>query len=534
MTQRWALRTLRGVTSIAVAIPVARTDAVTRALECAELAKAEGADLVEWRVDRLAEEIGGPAAVARLVAECPLACIVTVRDEHEGGSFAGSDDERIALWRAASAASPPCAYIDVELSTYHTRQPIQEAVKGVAHGSERAADDRPRVILSFHDFRGRPAGLSSRVAEMWADPGSAIAKVVWTARTVRDNLEAFELLTMRAKPTIALCMGEHGLMSRVLAPKFGGFLTYARVDEHGTAPGQPTIHELIDGWNFRAINARTKVYGVVGHPISHSRSPAVHNAWFRAAQVDARMFALSVAPMWEAFKATLAELFGSPLLDFYGAAVTLPHKEHAIRFVEEGGGSVSSQAKRIGAANTIGRAADGTLFAANTDADAVVDALRPHTLEGKRVVVLGAGGAARAAVCGLASAGASVVIANRTAARAKRIAAEFAQPAGESPALDVHAVALTALAKHRFDVIVNCTSAGMHGGESPDVDPLPLGVVLDESSVVFDAVYTPKETPLLRRAAKSGAHCVSGSEMFAAQARRQFELWTGSPPPTSL
>lgn len=524
------MRTLDRVTFIAIAIPVARTDAVTRALECAQLAKSQGADLVEWRVDALAEDIGGPAAVARLVAESPLACIVTARDENEGGSFAGSDDERIAMWRAASAASPPCAYIDVELSTYHTRQTIQDAVKGVAHTSDRHVDDRPRVILSFHDFRGRPAGLSSRVAEMWADPGSAIAKVVWTARTVRDNLEAFELLKMRAKPTIALCMGEHGLMSRVLAPKFGGFLSYARADEHGTAPGQPTIHELIEDWNFRAINSRTKVYGVVGHPISHSRSPAVHNAWFRAASVDARMFALSVAPMWEAFKATLAEFFASPLLDFYGAAVTLPHKEHAIRFVEEGGGSVSAQAKRIGAANTIGRAADGTLFAANTDADAIVDALRAHTIVGKRILVLGAGGAARAAACGLASAGASVVIANRTAARAKRIAEEFAKADGQSPALDVHAMALSALAKHHFDVIVNCTSAGMQGGESPEADPLPDAVKLDEQSVVFDAVYTPAQTPLLRRAAKSGSHCVSGSVMFEAQARRQFELWTGSLP----
>ncbi|MSR69462.1 MAG: shikimate dehydrogenase [Phycisphaerales bacterium] len=522
------------MTFIAIAIPVARTDAVSRALDCARLAKSHGADIVEWRVDTLAQDAGGPAAVARLVAESPLACIVTVRDENEGGSFAGSDDERIAAWQAASAALPACAYIDVELSTYHLRQPIQDAVKRIAHAGERTAQERPRVILSFHDFRGRPAGLSARVAEMWADPGSAIAKVVWTARTVRDNLEAFELLKMRAKPTIALCMGEHGLMSRVLSAKFGGFLTYARADEHGTAPGQPTIHELIEEWNFRAINSRTKVYGVVGYPISQARSPAVHNAWFRAANIDARMFALSVAPMWEAFKATLAEMFGSPLLDFYGAAVTMPHKENAIRFVEEGGGSVEASAKRIGAANTIGRAADGTLFAANTDADAIVVALGGSTVAGKRIIVLGAGGAARAAACGLASAGASVVIANRTVARAKRIAEEFAKADGESPALDVRAMSLSALAKHSFDVVVNCTSVGMQGGEAPDDDPLPDAVKLDDQSIVFDAVHTPAQTPLLRRAAQGGSRCIGGSEMFQAQARLQFKLWTGSLPPSSL
>ncbi len=528
------MRTLSSVTLIAVAIPVVRTDAVSRSLEAARLAKSHGADLVEWRVDTLAEEREGPSAVGRLVAESPLPCIVTVRDEAEGGAFSGSDDERIAMWQAAANAVPGCAYIDTELSTYHTRQSIQSAVKGIAHETSRPAEDRPRVIISFHDFRGRPAGLSSRIAEMWADPGSAVAKVVWTARTARDNLEAFELLRIRAKPTIALCMGEHGLMSRVLAPKFGGFLTYARADEHGTAPGQPTIHELIEEWNFRAITARTRVYGVVGHPIAHSRSPSVHNAWFRAAGVDARMFAISVAPMWEAFKATLGEFFGSPLLDFFGTAVTVPHKEHAVRFVEEAGGTVDARAMRIGAANTISRAADGTLVAVNTDADAIVDVLGASTLAGKRVAVLGAGGAARAAACGLASIGASVVIANRTASRAKRIADEFAQPHGGHAGLDVHAVSLSSLAKSAFDVIVNCTSAGMHGGEAPDENPLPSGVAIHESTVVFDAVYTPEQTPLLKYAAQRGARCIGGSAMFTAQARRQFELWTGSPPTTAL
>ncbi|MSR44208.1 MAG: type I 3-dehydroquinate dehydratase [Phycisphaerales bacterium] len=524
------------MTLIAVAISISTPSAVHRALEAAHEAKAQGADVVEWRVDALAQEPAGAEAIAHLVARSPMACVVTLRSDEEGGRFSGSDEERIAAWVASSDAHPSAAYIDVELSTYRARDGIRAVLNRIAHAASPSKDP-VRIILSFHNFQGRPPGLSARIAEMWADPTSAIAKVAWTARTVRDNLEAFELLAMRAKPTIALCMGEHGIMSRVLAPKFGGFLTYARTDEEETAPGQLTTRELIDDWNFRAINQHTKVYGVIGHPIAHSRSPAIHNAWFREAQIDARLFPMSVAPSWEAFKATVGEMFGSSILDFYGAAVTIGHKEHAIRFVDESGGRVDARARRIGAANTIGRDDDGALFALNTDADAILDALG-CAVSGTRALVLGAGGAARAAVVGLASAGASVVIANRTERRATSVAVELARPAdyhaghhaGELPALDVHAMKLSQLPHERFDIIVNATSAGMDGGGSTDENPLPHEVPLDSHTVVLDAVYAPAMTPLLAHAAQSGARCVGGWEMFLAQARRQFEAWTGSPP----
>lgn len=528
-----------GVTFIAVAIPVARTDAVSRALESARTAKSHGADLVEWRVDTLAEDPHGSAAILRLVQESPLPCIITVRDESEGGAFSGSDDERIEVWRTACSAVPPPAYIDVELSAYHMRSPMGDSAREIARIAIGSKTDAPRIILSFHDFRGRPPGLSSRVAEMWSDPGSTIAKVVWTARTARDNIEAFELLAARAKPTIALCMGEHGLMSRVLAPKFGGFLTYARTDDHGTAPGQPTTEELVHDWGFRSIDSSTKVYGILAYPVSHSRSPEIMNRWFRAANFNGRLFAISVAPSWESFKATLAELFGHAPLDFCGAAVSMPHKENALRFVEESGGIVEQSARRIGAANTIGRFADGRLFARNTDADGVVEAVTTAMRQssgdwdfrGKRVAILGAGGTARAAAFGVASRGASVVIANRTASKAKRIAEEFATACGDASALDVTAKALSALAKDRFDVIVNCTSVGMDGGPAPDQNPLPSDVVLDDRSVVLDAVYAPAQTALLRHAAERGAKIVGGWEMFLAQGAHQFQAWTGAPPP---
>lgn len=528
------------MTFIAVAVPVVRADQISAALETARLAKAQGADLVEWRVDSLAQEPGAASAVTRLVQEAPLPCIVTVRHIAEGGGFCGTDDQRQQVWNAACTAHPPAAYVDVELTTYRSEGMAGERARDMSRLGALGNGSGPRVILSFHDFEGRPAGLSARIAEMWSDPSSTISKIVWTARTPRDNTEAFEVLAARAKPTIALCMGEHGLMSRILAPKFGAFLTYARSDAQGTAPGQPTVEELVQQWGFRSIGSETRVYGVLAHPVGHSRSPALHNRWFREARVDARLFAIAAGPTWESFKATLLELLSLDTLHFSGCAVSLPHKLNAIRFVEERGGVVDSMARCIGAANTISVAADGTLHASNSDLAGVCDPLLRAArmqgwsdgLGGRRALVIGAGGAGRAAAVALATAGAEVTIANRTSDRAVSVAAELnaSLGLGANAASSIAARSLFDLGATRFDVIVQATSAGMVGGEDADVDPLPETVPLTDATIAMDLVYTPQETPFLRRAERAGAHLIGGWSMFVAQAAQQHRLWTGNDP----
>ena len=529
------------MTFIAVAVPVARTDQISAALEIARLAKRQGADLVEWRVDSLAQEPGAASAVTRLVQDAPLPCIVTVRHVAEGGGFCGTDEQRQQVWTAACTAHPPAAYVDVEWTTYRSDGLAGEHARDMSRLGGLGNGSGPRVILSFHDFDGRPAGLSTRIAEMWSDPSSTVTKVVWTARTPRDNTEAFEVLARRAKPTIALCMGEHGLMSRVLAPKFGGFLTYARSDAQGTAPGQPTVEELVQQWGFRSIGPQTRVYGILAHPVGHSRSPALHNRWFREGRVDARLFAIAAGPTWESFKATLLELLSLDTLHFSGCAVSLPHKVNAIRFVEECGGVVDAMARRIGAANTISVAADGTLHASNSDLVGVRDPLlRAATaqgwadgLTGRRALVIGAGGAGRAAVAALVSAGAEVTIVNRTADRARSLAAELNRSLrdGATAVPPIAARSLRDLGATRFDVIVQATSAGMAGGKDADVNPLPERVSMTDATIAMDVVYTPRETPFLRRAERAGAHLVGGWSMFVAQAAQQHRLWTGNDPP---
>jgi 3-dehydroquinate dehydratase/shikimate dehydrogenase len=370
------------------------------------------------------------------------------------------------------------------------------------------------------------------------------------ARSIRDNLEAFDLLATRTKPLIALLMGEFGLMSRVLAPKFGGFLTFASDAEGaGTAPGQPSIRELRDLYRFGSIGPATRVFGIVGWPVAHSKSPSFHNARFAEHGYDGVYLPLPIPSEWEHFKASVGALVDHERLDFAGASVTIPHKEHLVRFVRERGGEIDADAAWLGAANTLIVRPLGTpeaqrLFATNTDMPAAVGALadafatRGRALKGARIAVIGAGGVARAVAGGLALAGATVVVFNRDQARAQLLAEslsgrEVMRPDGGTHRTKVVAGAAStadargedALGCGCFHAFVNCTPVGMAGGPDPDGSPLPDDVHLDDSVVVMDTVYTPRETPLIREARARGAVTVDGESMFLRQAELQSELF---------
>ncbi len=223
---------------------------------------------------------------------------------------------------------------------------------------------------------------------------------------MRDNLEAFEILRRKLKPTIALCMGEAGLASRVLAKKFGALLTFAALDPPSmaggpgmaTAPGQPTIRDLKHLYRWDAIRPDTRVYGVIGHPVGHSLSPAFHNAGFDATGYDGVYLPLPIPPEYEHFKATLLSFLDYAPLHFRGASVTIPHKQNLLRLVQEQGGEIEPLAQRIGAANTLTVGDDGRLHAGNTDYAALLDAVADRWqtdregLRGKRVVVLARAG----------------------------------------------------------------------------------------------------------------------------------------------
>jgi 3-dehydroquinate dehydratase/shikimate dehydrogenase len=510
------------MTLIAVPIFVDGPEDVEPGLERAADAVARGARLVEWRVDRLAGSADAAEAVVALARGAPAPCIVTARAPDEGGLGPADDLARAALIEAVTEAGGDPRYLDVELAAYAAHPDLRAAV------DEAVASGDTALILSTHGLERRPADLLQRIEAMTNEPACAVIKVAWTARSLRDNLEAFDVLAERRKPTIALCMGEMGLMSRVLAPKFGGLLTFAScpprddveaAEAWASAPGQPALETLCDRYRFDAIGAATRVYGVVGWPVAHSRGPEVHNAWFERAGHDGVYLPLPVPPEYEHFKATVGALVDHPRLDFAGASVTVPHKTHLLRFVEERGGRVDAAAKRIGAANTLTVTAGDGLACANTDAPAA-SAVLPAGM--RRVAVLGAGGVARAVVAGLVADGAEVTVCGRTPARARALAEAFGA-ASATP---------EALATGGFDVFVNCTPLGMEGGPAPDASPLPDDVPLDDTVTVFDTVYTPERTPLIRDAEARGARVITGLDMFMRQAALQFETWTGAPPPT--
>lgn len=518
------------VTRLAAAIYV---HSLEQGLADAARAAEFGADLVEFRVDTFVDDLDG---VARLVGGSPLPCILTCRAAWEGGQFDGDEAQRIALFERMGQLPQGPAYLDVELKAYAESPAVAAAVDRVVGHADRAGVATPGLILSSHDFTRRPADLLQKIEAMAAAPACRVIKVAWHARSLRDNLEAFEVIGHGYKPTVALCMGEFGLPSRVLARKFGALLTFAALDDSptsGTAPGQPSLRELKSLYRWDAIGRGTRVYGVIGYPVGHSMSPPIHNAGFDAVDHDGVYLPMPIPPEYEHFKATVGAWLDFEPLHFRGASVTIPHKENLLRFVAERGGrnEIEPLAERIGAANTLTVREDGSLYASNTDYAAALDAvcdglsIGREELAGKRVAVIGAGGAARAIVAGFAACGARVTIYNRTPDRARQLAGAFA---GE-----VAAAGLDALRDAASDVFINCTPIGMH----PHVDATPMAgpvAAWGPGTVVFDTIYNPVETRLLREAKAAGCVTIPGTEMFVRQAAAQFELWTGRPAPLGV
>ncbi len=539
------------MTRLAVAIMVRSLD---QAHAAAAVAAEHGADLVEYRVDTFTDDL--PALTA-LVERSALPCIVTCRPTWEGGEYGGDEAMRLAVFEHACAGARRPAYLDVELVAYERSADFRSRIDAVVDHPDEPATRDTGLIVSSHDFTSRPRDLYQRVTRIASIPTCRIVKVAWMARSLRDNIEAFELQASRVKPTIALCMGEHGLPSRVLAKKFGAFLTFAAPapgiasqipqgaatsvarapsvpNNQPTAPGQPTLNELKSFYRWDTITPHTRVFGVVGHPVGHSMSPAIHNAGFDATGFDGVYLPMPIEPSYESFKATILTWLDHKPLHFRGASVTIPHKANLLRFVEERGGQVEPLAKRIGAANTLTVHDDGSLTATNTDYAAALDAvcdslgIDREGLADRQVAVIGAGGAARAIVAGYAQYGSNVTIFNRTADKAQGLAESFQDQPG-----DVTASPLDALHDAPFDVLINCTPIGMH--PETDDSPLPDGAQsFGNGVVVFDTIYNPIQTRLLRDAQAAGCTTITGVEMFVRQAADQFKAWTQHDAPTDV
>jgi 3-dehydroquinate dehydratase/shikimate dehydrogenase len=302
-------------------------------------------------------------------------------------------------------------------------------------------------------------------------------------------------------------MGEQGIISRVLGVRAGSAFTFAAVTrEEQTAPGQVTAQDLRGVYRIEQVDVATRVYGVAGDPVSHSLSPIIMNTAMRRENVNAVYLALHAKTL----KDLVACVRDIPI---HGLSITMPYKEAILQYLD----NTDSHTTKIGACNTIVRAQDGKLYGFNTDTAGVVRPLEQRlALEGARVLVLGAGGAARAAVFGLKERGCEIFILNRSAAPAQKLARQA----------KARTIKRQDLKKLSFDVIVNATPVGMSNTRES-----PLNENEINAKYVFDMVYDPQETRFLKAAKARGAQIIPGIEMFVHQAARQFEIWTGKPAP---
>jgi len=559
-----------------VCVPIMVRDVAEAAARAIE-ARDAGADLVEFRVDEcFSGDLESDEAksliegLENLIRTTSLPCILTCRLSSEGGFYDGDEASRVALYERLGTIAEAPAYIDIEDAAYDRSANLRQKINLVVHHPGQLRDDRAALLLSMHDFSGRPQDLLRRVTRMASHPAASAIKVVYTARSLRDSLELLDLAADSPLPTVALGMGEFGTLTRVLAPKFAGLLTFASLSgESRTAPGQPTIHELLNVYRFRSIGRDTRVYGVVGWPVAHSLSPLLHNAGFERVEHDGVYLPLPIAAgadadeSYASLKGTLLELCAHPRLSFAGCSVTLPHKEGLARLAQERGWAMDDATRATGAANTlIWDQFAGIGRVMNTDVAAlreVLVAVRRERklgessgvlgarsdaipLRGIRVSILGAGGVARAAAWAAASAGADVTVHARNAERGEALAQTVHAALGGSDAGGtVRASAMGLKPQACPHMIINATPVGMAHGPAPKQSPLDthiLDLCLNSGEgiepIVIDTVYTPRMTQMLVDAGARGLRTIDGTAMFIAQAALQFEAWTGQPAPRAL
>ncbi len=464
-----------------------------------------GAELVEMRLDY----IGRAIDLRRLFANRAAPIIATCRRREDGGRWMKTEQERQVILRSAIASGVD--YVDLE--------------EDVAGSIPRYG--KTKRIVSLHNFEETPENLEeihARLANLDAD----IVKIATMANSFADSIRMLELLKTVKIPTIALCMGDLGTVTRILGLRFGSPFTYTTLNtERKIAPGQITFDMMKKVYRASEINAETRIFGVVADPVAHSLSPLIHNAAFAHDQLNYRYLPFRVPP--DELKLFMSWCRRSGV---GGLSVTIPHKEAALELVDE----AESAATGIKAINTAVFSDEG-VAGFNTDYRAAMDCINialdqknilgDDRLRGRSVLVMGAGGVSRAIAYGLKQRGAVVTITSRTNERADQLAED----------LYCKSIPWDKRYEIKPGIIVNGTPVGMH----PNVDETPyakekLAQLLGASDnlIVFDTVYNPEQTLLLKDARTVGCQVISGVDMFIRQAAYQYKLFTGNIAPAKV
>nr|GLL37254.1 bifunctional 3-dehydroquinate dehydratase/shikimate dehydrogenase, chloroplastic-like [Ipomoea trifida] len=491
-------------------------------------AKAQGADLVEIRLDSI-KDFNPQKDLETLLTNKPLPVktrflkrvliiksLLSFRPIWEGYNLEGDDDKQLETLRLATELGAD--YVDFELKiAYDFKKEDRKNCRGSS-----------KMIVSCYveNLISPKEDLSDVVARIQSTEADII-KVVTDATDITELSKLFHLLSHCQVPVIAYSIGERGLISQLLGPKFGGVIVYGSI-EGNPVPGVPTIDHLRNAYKIEDMDADTKVFGLISKPVSHSKGPLLHNPTFRHVGYNGIYVPMLVDDLKEFFR-----VYSSP--DFAGYSVGIPYKEAVVDFCDE----VHPLAQSIGAVNTIvRRPSDGKLIGYNTDCEASITAIEDaltlkingwtngsafHSspLSGKLFVLVGAGGAGRALAFGAKTRGARIIIFDIDLGRAKALAEAVsgeAQPFENLPSFQPDSGA----------ILANATPIGMH----PNTDRIPVAeATLRDYRVVFDAVYNPRMTTLLKAAEAAGAITVSGVEMFLRQAMGQFNLFTGDKAP---
>ncbi|MCF6154188.1 MAG: shikimate dehydrogenase [Candidatus Brocadia sp.] len=462
------------------------------------------ADIIELRLDYIKNP-----DLKRIFERRTKPVIVTNRPVREGGRFDGSEEERIALLKLAIQLQAD--FVDVE----------HDSIQYISRDTElRVPTNKTKLIISYHNFRETPGDLTA-IYQKLSQYGADIVKIVTYANNITDNIKIYRLLQQARAPLISFCMGEYGIISRILYKKFGSYLTFASLQKgKESAPGQISIQELLHTYQAQRQGKNTAIYGLIGNPVSHSISPIIHNTLFKE---------MNLNNVYVPFKVDKIDDFIREFrgLDVKGYSVTIPHKESVINHLD----AIDPIAKKIGAVNTIVNKG-GQLVGFNTDCKAAIQALedmnqvsltdtKNDRLKGRRVTLLGAGGAARAIAFGLQERGAQVTIVNRNSERAQSLASDvgcLSKKVNDLPLIQT-------------DILINATPVGMF----PTINETPIDKnQLKPGMIVFDTIYNPIETRLLREAKAQGCKIAGGLPMFVNQAAAQFELWTDLKPPLTL
>lgn len=454
------------------------------------------ADLLEFRLDQFA--FSHIEAIAHLKNAASVPVIFTIRKRSHGGEYRGDEQQRLEEIRRLLTLSPE--YLDLEFDvSLDFFEEIESQYPQI------------NVICSFHDFEQTPKDLQA-VFEMMKIRDHWIYKIATMANSTLDAMRILRFVKENSRKgfqIIAIGMGENGKITRILGPIFGSVIVFSSLtNENVSAPGQLNYDELVKQYHLKKHSKDTLVLGLIGDPINKSPSHFTHNYAIKLLGLNAVYVKFCVSPQELSDFLELAKK-----LNFSGFSVTMPLKELIINYLQK-----SEVGREIGAINTL-RMVQKNFEGINTDGIGAIDAIEEIIqVKDKKLVILGAGGAARAIAWEAVKRGAQVVILNRTIEKAEKIANELQCQFGSLNDFP-------AIAAKGYDVLINSTSVGMYSEKTRL--PIDCSHML-ENKIALDVIPGWVETPFLHEAKNKHCFIIYGNQMLMNQAIEQFHFWFGN------